>query len=634
MSASHQFEVSRSIVVGPSTGSLLASDAVGDSDGRLPPTPLTFGTTAQSGGTPAAIVGQRRALFWVTFFAIIGAGAFLRFWRISHQSYWCDEAFTIKRVDASFHWVLQALNQQGFPPGWYVTLWGYVWLVTHWLHIPQGTALTAAYMRLVPAFLGTLMVPSAYFLARHFTGRWQSLLIMLLVAVNPFLIYYSRDLKMYGAFYLLTTLNVALYFKWQGSDRQWLWYPLWACSGAAMLLTDTLGWFLVAIEMLWLICKQRHRPWDVPLWCLGAGVMGVVPTWWYLCQNHWLINHAQNAVPWVQSYNGINWRTIVGLPCVHLLGFLWPVYPPSDRMIHWFSLPRHFSRNLAGQTIPWLAKAEFWIAIGVGLIMLWGLVPRWQRLKRIPAEPRPVGRRWHLVSWIGLPMTLFALGSLPVHSRWSIYPHHVIWQQRYLGFIAMAWVVWLGMALASLPTLVLRISAMVAVVMVCAIFALTNQFFYRQIIWKPIEKVAIRYFSPSHPKEMMLACPRRTHGVGTLGFEWMSVGHIDPHDYSWRDLPIIRRVPDTPLSWIHLMRWINANRSVRTLVTVEDMPPDISRPLEQIAIPRALGPHWRLVEAKVYQWHYQWWFYFYTTWHVQVWQRATAHIAHPGKPTS
>ncbi len=589
---------------------------------------------AQSQGPPAAVANPRRVLFWTTFFAIIAAGVFLRFWRISHQSYWCDEAFTINRVDASFHWVLQALNQQGFPPGWYVALWGYVWLVTHWLHIPQGTALTAAYMRPVPALLGTLMVPSAYFLARQFTGRWQSLLIMLLVAVNPFLIYYSRDLKMYGAFYLLTTLNVALYLKWQGSDRQWLWYPLWACSGAAMLLTDTLGWFLVAVELLWLICKPRHRPWDVPLWCLGAGVMGVVPTWWYLYQNHWLINHAQNAVPWVQFYNSINWRTIVGLPCVHLLGFLWPVYPPSDRMIHWFSLPRHFSRNLAGQAIPWLAKAEFWIAIGVGLIMVWGLVPRWQRVQRIPAEPRPVGRRWHLVSWIGLPMTIFALGSLPVHSRWSIYPHHVIWQQRYLGFIAMAWVVWLGMALANLPTLILRISAMVAVVLVCTIFALTNQFFYRQIIWKPIEKVAIRYFSPGHPKAMVLACPRWTHGVGTLGFEWMSLRHIDPHDYSWRDLPLIRRVPDAPLPWIHLMRWVNANRSVRTLVTVEDMPPDISRPLEQIAIPKALGPHWRLVEAKSYQWHYQWWFYFYTTWHVQVWRRAATHAAHPGKPIS
>ncbi len=634
MPVSRQIEVSRSIAVGTPVNSLLASDAAAGMDVPLPSTPRAFATTAGVGGTTAAIGGPKRKLFWLAFFSIIAGGAFLRFWRISHQSYWCDEEFTISRVDASFHWVLQALNQQGFPPGWYVTLWGYIWLLTHWLHIPKGTALTADYLRLVPAFLGTLMVPGAYFLARQFTWRWQSLLIMLLVAVNPFLIYYSRDLKMYGAFYLLTTLNAALYFKWQSSDRQWLWYPLWACTGAAMLLTDTLGWFLVGIELLWLIFKQRHRPWDVPLWCFGTGAMGAMPTWWYLYQNRWFINHARNVVPWVQLYNGINWRTIVGLPCVHLLGFLWPVYPPTQRMIHWFSLPPHFSHNLAGQTIPWLAEAEFWIAIGVGLILMWGLVPRWQRGKPAPTEKRPMGRWWHLALWIALPMTIFALGSLPKHSHWSIYPHHVIWHQRYLGFIAMAWVLWLGMALAKLPTRILRYSAGAAVVLVCTAFALTNQLFYRQIIWKPVEKVAIRYFSPAHPKQMVLACPRWTHGVGTLGFDWMSVRHIDPHDYSWRDLPIIRRLPDAPLPWIHLMRWVNADQSVRTLVTVEDMPLDISRPLEQIAIPQALGTNWKLITAKSYQWHYQWWFYFYTTWHVQVWQRTATHPSRIGKSTS
>ncbi len=632
MSVSRQFDGSQPILVNTAVGSMVLPPADSGIDVPLPSAKLSSATAIRGGGVVSS--GRRRMFFWSAFLAIIAGGAFLRFWRIGHQSYWCDEAFTINRVDASFHWMLQSLAHQGFPPGWYATLWGYIWLLTHWLHIPKGTALAPDYLRLVPAFLGAVMVPSAYFLARQFTSSWRSMLIMLLVAVNPFLIYYSRDLKMYCAFYMLTTLNVALYFQWQNSNRQWLWYPLWACTGAAMLLADTLGWFMVAIELLWLIFKRRHRPWDIPLWCLGVGAMGVVPTWWYLYQTHWLINHARNAVPWVQSYNEINWRTIVGLPCVHLLGFLWPVYPPTHSMAHWFSLPPHFSQNLAGQTIPWLAKAEFWIAIGMGLVMMWGLLPQRHRRQGTPMDHPPVGRWWHLALWIGLPMTIFALGSLPAHSYWSIYPHHVIWHQRYLGFIAIAWVLWLGMALAKLPTKILRYSVIVTVVLVCTTFALVNQFFYRQIIWKPIETVALRYFSPTHPKEMVLACPQRTHGIGTLRFDWLSVRHIDPYDHSWQDFPIIRRLPDAPLPWIHMMRWVNANRSVRTLVTVEDMPPDISRPLEQTAIPMALGANWRLLTVKRYQWHYQWWFYFYTTWHVQVWQRIANRSPQLRKPRS
>lgn len=604
-------------------GILVSPRESADAAGQMPAAPLASETATREGRATSPIEGRlRRCIFWGAFVAAIAVGAFLRFWRIGHQSYWCDEAFTINRADTSFHWVLQSLAQAGFPPGWYITLWAYIWLLTHALHISKATVLAPEYLRALPALLGTLMVPSAYFLARQFTWRWQSLLVMLLVAVNPFLIYYSRDLKMYGAFYLLTTLNVALFFKWQRTDRRWLWYPLWVCTGVAMLLTDTLGWFLVGIELVWLVFKPRHRPWDVPLWCCGAGAMGALPAWWYFYQTHWLIQHARNVVPWVQSYNAINWRTIVGLPCVHLLGFLWPVYPPTRRMIRWFSLPPHFSRNLAGQTLPWLAQTEFWIAIGVGLVLLLGLIPRWGTAKRMPENQRPVGRWWHLALWIGLPMAIFALGSLPARSPWSLYPHHVIWQQRYLGFIAVAWVLWLGMALAKLPTRILRFSAIGAVVLVCTAFALTNQFFYRQVIWKPIFSVAVRHFNPAHPKQMVLACPRWTHGIGTLNFDWMIARHMEPRRYSWRDTPLIRRLPDAPLPWIHLMRWVNAMKSVHTLVTVEDMPPDISRPLEQIAIPQALGPQWHLVEAKNYQWHYQWWFYFYTTWHVHVWQRS------------
>ena len=75
-------------------------------------------------------------------------------------------------------------------------LWGWVQLLHHVFHQPWGTIFTASVLRFPGAFLGWLNVPAAYFLARQFTGRRTALLIMLLVAVNPFFVYYSRDLKM------------------------------------------------------------------------------------------------------------------------------------------------------------------------------------------------------------------------------------------------------------------------------------------------------------------------------------------------------------------------------------------------------------------------------------------------------
>ena len=321
---------------------------------------------------------------------LTGLGAFLRFWRLDHQSYWCDETATIERVCDSFDHMVVALGNQAFPPGWYVTMrW---WLhVMQWWTGSEGQAFQPQYMRIVPAALGTLMVPSMYLLARQFTDRRGALLVMLLTAVNPFLIYYSRDVKMYAALYFLISLHVGLFFQWLAVER-WplrniVVWPLMALTGVAMLSLHNIAWFIVGLELIWVLTHRRLRPMTGPLWVLSVGMMAVLPVWWQLSKSDYLtraLAKAEGLQPvrqvgsgpgddlglgWIQRYTDMSWHTIIGLPTTHIAGFLWPEDPVTDRMKDWFNLGNTY------QTLPWLEQTQWYVGVGLLAILFAGLLP-------------------------------------------------------------------------------------------------------------------------------------------------------------------------------------------------------------------------------------------------------------------
>lgn len=182
------------------------------------PQPAPSPAPAQACGPWTLTTGRKRFLFWLGFVAVFAFGAFLRFWHLGQQSLWCDETATLSRVSGNFTYLLNSLWGQGFPPGWYAALWAWLQFLEYTLHIAPGIAITSVYVRTLGAILGTLNVAAAYFLARQFMSRRTALFVMLLVAVNPFLIYYSRDLKMYSALYLMVTLNMAFFSAGKMAD--------------------------------------------------------------------------------------------------------------------------------------------------------------------------------------------------------------------------------------------------------------------------------------------------------------------------------------------------------------------------------------------------------------------------------
>jgi mannosyltransferase len=133
--------------------------------------------------------------------ALLILGGALRFYRLSGRSLWLDEILVwdfsggtsigavVRRLSA-----VPSLMPLHFVISWIIRRFGdsEIWL------------------RLVPAVAGTLSVPAMFFLARDLFGRRTAVLAALLVAVAPFLIWYSQENAAYSTLTLLTIVQMQL----------------------------------------------------------------------------------------------------------------------------------------------------------------------------------------------------------------------------------------------------------------------------------------------------------------------------------------------------------------------------------------------------------------------------------------
>jgi 4-amino-4-deoxy-L-arabinose transferase-like glycosyltransferase len=592
---------------------------------------------------------------------ISAAGGFLRFWRLGFQSYWTDEAYTIARIRGTFAEMLQQLNDQGFPPGWYALLqW---WCNALERYTGDGAfAFSPVGTRLLPAILGTLTVPAMYFLGRQFFERRGAMLVALLAAVNPFLIYYSRDIKMYAALVLFVTLNMGVFFRWQTTHRHWLWLPLYVLTGAAMLATQAVGWFIVVLQLIFLLTRPRPRWLDGPMWLAGVALISLLPWYWYTeyVQPAKWMNRVSGAVPagtnWYPDYTNMSWKTLAGLPTSHLLGYLWPVYPPDEKITQWFVLGADFKEHLATRSSPELAQWELYAAWGLFAILILGLVPwrgwRWwggggKSPERLASVTR--GRWWWVAIWILLPTALLALTWIPKDSPWFAkvwqgFDVKPIWEPRYLAFIVPAWILWLGASIGRFPTWPVRWIVGALVVGASVGSALTNHLVYRNVPYGRAAEIAERFTPKEDRLAVAVAVPISYHVPPSENAALTVARHLRPgspedtqyvaarYPKLWTGGTVLWNTlssPSTVRSWLA----INATRARYHTLVLTDAHGDLddpAGPLSNASIAKTLGPGWTLVHEESYRLYFEWRFYIFSTWRTRVWKR----VDPPSPPAS
>ena len=180
--------------------------------------------------------------------ALTAVGAVLRFATLDRQSFWLDELVTVSLLGHGLGDVLHEVpRSEATPFLYYVVAWAWGSLF----------GLGEVGLRSLSALAGTATIPVAYGAGAVLVSRRAGVVAAALVAVNPFLIWYSQEARSYALFALMGAGTVLAFgHALHGSGR---WLVAWAVLSALAIGTHYYALFLVGAEAAWLLARARPR---------------------------------------------------------------------------------------------------------------------------------------------------------------------------------------------------------------------------------------------------------------------------------------------------------------------------------------------------------------------------------------
>ncbi|MEM7128545.1 MAG: hypothetical protein AAF702_19585 [Chloroflexota bacterium] len=140
---------------------------------------------------------------------LISIGLLLRAQGISWQPLWWDEGYSIYFATQPISQLLNLTAQDIHPPLYYVALQG-------WIRLLDSTS--PEVLRLLSILFGCLGLPFIFRFAyrlfsSHPRGKQIALLALLLLTINPFHLYYSQEIRMYGLAVVLTLWSTIAFWQ-------------------------------------------------------------------------------------------------------------------------------------------------------------------------------------------------------------------------------------------------------------------------------------------------------------------------------------------------------------------------------------------------------------------------------------
>jgi uncharacterized membrane protein len=185
---------------------------------------------------------------WIAAGIVIIAAA-IRIIVIDNQSFWWDEALTAYESSLPFGAMIHTVARvETTPPLYFVLVWG-------WAHV-FGTGEIA--LRSVSTIAGIALVPIAFLCAKELVSRWAGVVAAALVAVNPFMIWYSQEARAYMLLAALTGASFLWFIRArrEPTRRSLAW---WAVLSSLAIMTHFFAGFAIAPEAVWLLWQARTR---------------------------------------------------------------------------------------------------------------------------------------------------------------------------------------------------------------------------------------------------------------------------------------------------------------------------------------------------------------------------------------
>lgn len=197
---------------------------------------------------------------------VIGVAIALRIVGLGHQSFWYDEAFTLRVSHGPLSGIFERLaGSESTPPLYYV-------IVSGWRAIAGSGEVG---VRLLSVVFGVALVPVTYVVGLRSSGPRAALIAAAFVATNPELIWMSQEARSYSLVVLLVASSAAvcLVLRDRFSSRLLL---AWAALAVAAIATHYFALFVIGAQLIWIVIRFRRRCW----WgiaVVGASVVALAP---------------------------------------------------------------------------------------------------------------------------------------------------------------------------------------------------------------------------------------------------------------------------------------------------------------------------------------------------------------------
>jgi len=168
---------------------------------------------------------------------------FLRFHLITQQSYWNDEGNSRVLASRDVPTIIRNTAADVHPPGYYI-------LLKFWRSVAGESELA---LRGLSAFYGVLLVAVVYRTGREWFGGWAGMGAALLAAINPFLIYYAQEARMYSQLALMAALSFWLFMRARSLEnwrKNWLLFTGYWLFTALGLYTQYAFGFVILAQLL------------------------------------------------------------------------------------------------------------------------------------------------------------------------------------------------------------------------------------------------------------------------------------------------------------------------------------------------------------------------------------------------
>jgi hypothetical protein len=185
-----------------------------------------------------------------------------RFYALGAESLWRDELTTFHRSRMSLPGIVESSQKNHHNPAYFL-------LMHAWLKLGDSEVM----MRAPSAFFGALTIPIGYLLGRVVGGRWVALATAVVLLLNPRLLAYAQEARMYGLFVLGSSISITGLF-WLLEHPEESVHPLLGFRRGARRPSRkaTLAW--LACSVGWAIALYCHA--TAALFVLSCSVVALV----------------------------------------------------------------------------------------------------------------------------------------------------------------------------------------------------------------------------------------------------------------------------------------------------------------------------------------------------------------------